>query len=97
MKTVADDYSWMQDINCVGIDMGIEDMNGLGREQRRREYEKLKDICRNCDVISKCLKYAMDIERHQTTKRIGVYGGTTPRERIELELQIRKREGTRPI
>jgi len=48
----------------------------LWHSQEMGEIALAKSICKECPLVDKCLKYAIDND-----ERLGVWGGTTPRER----------------
>lgn len=47
---------------------------------RLRRIRKAKELCRTCPVINECLRWAID-----TRQPYGIWGGTTERERRELQ------------
>jgi len=48
------------------------------------EREAAIKTCMGCPVRQECLEYALDNEASPTL-RIGIWGGTIPKERAELE------------
>ena len=52
-------------------------------------------VCRSCPVITDCLAYALDMERGSNVmSRDGIWGGTTPSQRFNLNrARTRKAQG----
>lgn len=75
------DTSWMQHSSCRGMDPR------LWHPERGDDHLGLiiaKQICSICPVKQKCLDYALE-----NNERIGVWGGTTGRERRVIRSQRR--------
>jgi WhiB family transcriptional regulator, redox-sensing transcriptional regulator len=56
-----------------------------------RQIAKAQQICAGCPVKQQCLDFAM-----QTRESAGIWGGTTPEERIRV-LRARHRRGPRTL
>ena len=65
--------NWFDDAQCEGTDSTVFFNVNYKKEQQA------KAICRLCDVIDKCLEFAID-----TKQPFGVWGGMTPAERRRL-------------
>ena len=91
-------YEWMDDMNCVGIDMGYERGQDVSKFDGNGEYlRQLKAVCGRCDVRTQCLEYAMKKETGVSSSwRSGIYGGLTPSQRAKLARQY-ELKGTRPV
>ncbi len=50
------------------------------------QMERAKEICRRCDVITQCLRWAMD-----TGQEAGIWGGTSEEDRRILRRNRRRR------
>ncbi|MGH8930142.1 MAG: WhiB family transcriptional regulator [Egibacteraceae bacterium] len=50
------------------------------------QMERAKEICRRCDVITQCLRWALE-----TDQEAGVWGGTSEDERRTLRRNRRRR------
>ena len=56
-----------------------------------RQITEARRICAGCRVRQQCLDFAM-----RTGETHGIWGGTTPEERISARRQRLRRHGTRP-
>ncbi len=65
--------SWVLRANCVGIDAE------LFFPDRGEPTRHAKAVCAGCEVRAECLDYALE-----TGKMLGVWGGTSERERRSL-------------
>lgn len=82
------DYSTFPDL--VGYFYPFFGPEGEGKKSRERREQVAKSICSSCDVVDKCLTYALELE---TSSRVdGVYGGKTEDERKEILRERRKQE-----
>jgi len=76
---------WQQFAACNGSDLDFVDY-GAKRTQptetTRYNVMKLKRVCRECEVVNDCLSFSL-----KTRQFLGIWGGTTPRERRLLLLQ----------
>jgi WhiB family transcriptional regulator, redox-sensing transcriptional regulator len=48
--------------------------------------EKARTICRSCPLINECIAYAIEIPSLE-----GIWGGTTPRQRIRMRSNRKKK------
>ena len=76
----AVDYTWQENAACLGTSgelfLGPDDEKP--RDRARREALAVV-LCVGCPVKRECLEHALTVpERH------GVWGGTTPTERMEM-------------
>lgn len=76
----AVDYGWQENAACLGTSgelfLGPDDERP--RERTRREALAVV-LCTTCPVRRECLDHALTVpERH------GVWGGTTPSDRLEM-------------
>ena len=64
---------WMADGNCASVDpdLWFPDRGGSARD--------VKAICRGCEVIDRCLQYALT-----NRERYGIWGGKSEMERQKL-------------
>jgi len=74
------DYSWQSRAACMGVNgelfLGPDDERP--RDRVRRESLALM-VCQSCPVRDACLDHALEVpERH------GVWGGTTPEQRLTM-------------
>lgn len=86
---VADgSYQWKDRASCNGMDNGIfviaEELRGKNQLQ---EYKKAIEICKQCEVRSECLAYAV-----QNSLTEGVWGGLIPFQRKGLKYFSTMRE-----
>lgn len=71
--TFMDKAEWMADANCLGLDPDIF------FPARGEVAAQVKTICRECDVQSECLAYALNNgEKH------GIWGGMSERDRRKI-------------
>lgn len=63
---------WMANAVCAGVDAELWFPEKGGTNQAA------KAICRRCPVIAECLEYAL------ARQELGIWGGTSERERIAL-------------
>jgi WhiB family transcriptional regulator, redox-sensing transcriptional regulator len=56
-----------------------------------KEIAKAQQICARCQVRQECLDFAM-----QTGETHGIWGGTTPEERIRARRQLNRTRRTQP-
>ena len=83
---------WTTSASCAGI--GSEMWFSIDPEDSQLAIE----VCRACKVRVECLEMALDFERRPTNRlqpRWGVWGGTTPRQRLRLEDQRREQQQVR--
>ena len=73
----SDRMSWRDQAACLGFHVDVFLPIGEGRKRTKTTIAKL--ICASCPVQSECLSYAL-----ATDQIIGVWGGTTPKERQRL-------------
>ena len=74
-------WSWKFEGLCtqVGADPFFPDHQGSVSSKLAQ------GLCKQCPVRQRCLDYAMDFERGMGhSRRYGVWGGTTPRQRLDL-------------
>ena len=74
------DYSWQARAACAGLpgEVFLGPDEERPRDRTRRETLALR-VCRSCTVRGACLTHALQVpERH------GVWGGTTPEQRLAL-------------
>lgn len=67
---------WAQRAACRGIDPD------LFFPERGQDTEPAKTVCRTCPVIDACLDHAL-----RNGERVGVWGGTSERERRKMRQQ----------
>lgn len=70
---------WKQEAACRGIGVAI-----FFNRRTAEERETALSLCAGCPVKIECLEYALDHEASPTL-RIGIWGGTIPKERAEIE------------
>jgi hypothetical protein len=51
---------------------------------KKAEVEKAKAMCRRCPMAESCLINCLEFEALSGEPRLGIYGATTPDERIQL-------------
>ncbi|MEV0185851.1 WhiB family transcriptional regulator [Streptomyces sp. NPDC050625] len=57
----------------------------------RADIEQAKRLCSGCPIVTGCLKWAL---AHPTQARLGVWAGTTARQRTHLRQRLADRLGT---
>lgn len=65
---------WMDRAACLNIDPDIF------FPERGESAKPAKRVCSQCPVVQQCLDYALTLPED----RLGVFGGTTPRERSRI-------------
>ena len=84
---------WQEFALCLGSDLDFVDY-GAKRTQptetTRLNVMKLKRVCQKCDVVNDCLDFAL-----KTKQFLGIWGGSTPRERRLLLQQSQKGDTVR--
>lgn len=81
----ASNYEWKDSANCKDADSEIFFLPYGSRAQDKKEREaKALAYCVDCTVVEQCLKFALDTEEYY-----GVWGGTTPEQRIAIIRQRR--------
>jgi WhiB family redox-sensing transcriptional regulator len=70
---------WKEDAACKGIGIAI-----FFNRRTAEERQTALNLCAKCPVREECLDYALDHEA-STTLRIGIWGGTIPKERGKTE------------
>jgi WhiB family redox-sensing transcriptional regulator len=80
---------WTTLAACRGKDTGLWYPPGetLGHHVKPERWDEPRRICHACPVREKCLEFALATEGYNG---IGMWGGTTPRERIRI-LRLRRR------
>lgn len=75
---------WRDLAACQGIffDMFFNDGQGTGGETH--EIKMVKRVCEGCEVRRQCLDSALYAERADHSRRYGIFGGLTPRQRRDL-------------
>ncbi|MGB1506012.1 MAG: WhiB family transcriptional regulator [Acidimicrobiales bacterium] len=71
------DVSWMRDGACRD-----EPVDVFFPEQP--DFREARAVCRRCTVRVECLDYALE-----RPELFGVWGGTSPAERVEINMQRR--------
>ena len=69
---IITDHTWKQYGACYDTDHNFFDL----REPRKSETKR---VCDSCNVQEECLEYAL-----VSNQEFGMWGGTTPDERIKL-------------
>ena len=75
--TPPDPEPWMDDAACLDADIDIF------FPSKGETVKAAKEICSGCEVKIQCLAFALRMEP-VGGRRIGVYGGTSPKERHAL-------------
>ncbi len=77
---------WAESAACLGEDpdMFLAETDEDAVDYDPELVEQAKAICAVCPVSVPCLQYAM-----RYFKRTGIWGGTTPAERIQLSIRQR--------
>jgi len=70
---------WKLDAACRGIGVAI-----FFNRRTVGERDTALSLCASCPVRQECLEYALEHEASPTL-RIGIWGGTIPKERAEIE------------
>lgn len=85
------DPSWRERAVCRTMDKDVffppgDDVAEQHPDRINRRYAAPRRICwGRCPVRIECLDYAMNLERHRSTKdRYGMFGGYAPPERARL-------------
>lgn len=87
VRPVHNEWLWQEQGNCVGMDVEIFFLPTGARDSDKIEREsKAKAICEGCPVINECLDHALTVPENY-----GVWGGTTPEERLRMtEEQVKE-------
>lgn len=72
-------FTWRDDSACKGLD---PNMFHTGRGESTREALA---VCAGCIVVKECLHYALS-----NSIKVGVWGGTTERQRRRLRREIKE-------
>lgn len=75
---------WKEQGRCVGITSDEADL--FFSEEYHDQKRAKQEYCAWCPVTQDCLNYALN-----TDTWVGVWGGTTPKERERIERQRRRR------
>lgn len=69
---------WMDDALCaqIGGDEFFPDQGG--------STKLAKEICGMCEVRAECLEYALEDEIRTGVQMRGIWGGTSPSERVKI-------------
>jgi WhiB family redox-sensing transcriptional regulator len=67
---------WQREAACRGL--GVEESRAIFFPSRGESIDEAKAICRHCPVTQECLDFAL------ANRCIGVWGGTTERQRRRL-------------
>lgn len=70
---------WSKDANCKGLDPNLFH---TGRGESTKEAVA---VCAGCLVVEQCLQYALS-----NSIKVGVWGGTTERQRRKLRKQLKE-------
>lgn len=81
-QETKDDKDWRQRADCRGAD---PDIFFPEKGQGRNSSARAKAICRNCPVLQRCLKEALN-----SNERFGVWGGMSTRERDKYAREHRR-------
>lgn len=73
---------WQEKASCRGVPTEIFFPDNPGGQDN--VYDRAREFCRQCEVTTQCLAYAMEHEKGQRS-RFGMFGGLSPRERGQLE------------
>ncbi|MGG7101281.1 WhiB family transcriptional regulator [Rhodococcus sp. 24CO] len=74
------DNNWRMLATCKSVDPAVFYSPGEERGRNRLAREQMaKQVCFRCPVIDDCLNFALE-----TGEPHGVWGGTTPTERLAL-------------
>lgn len=88
LKPIYDYWEWQEKGNCYKIkdpDIFFLDY-GVRTEKKKEAEDKAKAICVGCPVINECLDHALTVPENY-----GVWGGTTPEERLRMtEEQVKE-------
>jgi hypothetical protein len=77
------DRTWMQQALCAQIDMDMH----FPRSNALKPREPVA-VCRACSVLANCREYVMTLEvGFAQSRRVGVWAGMYPNERIKYEPQ----------
>jgi WhiB family transcriptional regulator, redox-sensing transcriptional regulator len=68
---------WQRRGRCLNLPSEVFFPEDATRRNRRANEERAKRICRDCPVIAECREHAV-----RTPETYGVWGATTPRERL---------------
>jgi hypothetical protein len=71
---------WARDAACK--DVAEEDADRIFFPERGGKANAARKLCKNCPVAAECLQYAL---KDQDAFEVGVWGGTTPKERRKLQ------------
>jgi WhiB family transcriptional regulator, redox-sensing transcriptional regulator len=82
--TAAGSLTWMSLGACYGEDPELF-FPVAAAGPALRQINAAKAVCRRCTVRAPCLSYAMDAMPE------GIWGGTTPEERLAMREQFRRR------
>lgn len=71
--------AWFADANCLGLDPAVF------ITERGESLEPARRVCAGCVVRDECLDYALT----RSPRVVGVWGGTTERERRAMRKEAR--------
>ena len=71
--------TWQAMANCLDTDPEIFFSDSETYRLTAQTIKKAKAVCQSCDVRNECLEYAV-----QDIGLMGIWGGTTSRERIAM-------------
>jgi WhiB family redox-sensing transcriptional regulator len=84
MDTDERPHTWYDDAACRGRDPGDFVIEPTGNQKETMElHAAAMRTCAHCPVTAECLQFAL---LHD--ERVGVWGGTTPRQRRELKRKL---------
>jgi hypothetical protein len=87
----APDRTWVRKGRCFN-DFRLGEDFFFPKREDSEEMERAVNYCQACSVRPQCLQYAIDVvDKGKSNKAVsGVYGGTTPQQRVELRRKVTK-------
>ena len=78
-RPLAEEWTWQQRGRCQNLPSEVFFPEDSARKSRRAREARAKRICLSCPVLDECREHAI-----RTPETYGIWGATTPRERLDL-------------
>lgn len=78
-RPIVEEWTWQQRGRCQNLPSEVFFPEDAARKSRRAGEARAKRICLSCPVLDECREHAI-----RTPEPYGIWGATTPRERLDL-------------
>ena len=87
IRNPLNNTDWQEDARCNDMDASEAELTFFPERELARTPREVKQYCLGCDVVEKCLNYAID-----TNTQYGYWGGMSRGERLAIARQRRNAE-----